>query len=164
MYEIAKKLIILPLKIERVLQVGNCMMTKYIKKAVVLVTIIVASHSISAQTMEVGLFGGGSYYLGELNTALHFSETQLAFGLLARFNLNSRWAIKAGYNRGLIKSDDSKNAAIADQGLNFQTTLNDITAVAEFNFLEYFTGSKKNYFTPLYFRWNRFLHIQSAIL
>ncbi len=151
MYEIAKKLIILPLKIERVLQVGNCMMTKYIKKAVVLVTIIVASHSISAQTMEVGLFGGGSYYLGELNTALHFSETQLAFGLLARFNLNSRWAIKAGYNRGLIKSDDSKNAAIADQGLNFQSTLNDITAVAEFNFLEYFTGSKKNYFTPYIF-------------
>jgi hypothetical protein len=86
-----------------------------------------------------------------MNTALHFSETQPAFGILARFNLNSRWAIKGGYNRGTVKGDDTKNALIANNGLGFKTTINDITAVAEFNFFEYFTGSKKNYFTPYIF-------------
>ena len=121
------------------------------KSLIVVVALALLSFTTSAQTMELGLFGGGSYYLGDMNTAMHFSQTQIAYGVLARFNLNSRWAVKAGYNRGTLKGDYTQGAVIANNGLNFQSTLNDITFVAEFNFLEYFTGSKRNYFTPYIF-------------
>lgn len=105
----------------------------------------------SSQTLELGLFGGGSYYLGELNPGMHFSETQLSYGALARLNLHKRWAFKFSYYRGKLQSDDTKNALIPNNGLNFQSVINDFSLVAEFNFFEYFTGSKKTYFTPYLF-------------
>lgn len=151
MLEVPKKIIILPLKILTGLRNRKRTNMRYLKRFAVVIAMIFITISGSSQTLELGLFGGGSYYLGDMNTAMHFSQTQFAYGLLARFNVNSRWAIKAGYNRGSVKSDDSKNAAIAGQGLNFQSTINDITVVGEFNFLEYFTGSKRNYFTPYIF-------------
>ena len=124
---------------------------RYFKGMLAVVFITLLSFPASSQTLELGLFGGGSYYLGEMNTAVHFSETQIAYGALARFNVNKRWAFKLSYSRGKLKGDDVKNAFIAENGLNFETKVNDISVVAEFNFLEYFTGSKKNFFTPYIF-------------
>lgn len=151
MLEVPKKIIILPLKILTGLRNRKRTNMRYLKRFAVVIAMIFITISGSSQTLELGLFGGGSYYLGDMNTAMHFSQTQFSYGLLARFNVNSRWAIKMGYNRGTVKSDDSKNATIANQGLNFQSTINDITVVGEFNFLEYFTGSKRNYVTPYIF-------------
>lgn len=105
----------------------------------------------SSQTLEIGLFGGGSYYLGELNPAVHFNQTQLAYGAVARLNLNPRWALKASYYRGKVKGDDNDKALYTNRGLNFVSVINDVSFVAEFNFWEYFTGSKRNSFTPFIF-------------
>lgn len=144
-------MIILPLKFRQLLQAGNYMMLKKFKSIAVLAAVLFILPGASAQTLELGLFGGGSYYLGELNTAMHFVETQPAYGLVARFNLNERWAVRGSFSRGMVKSDDSRFASIPDQGLNFESTINDVSVVAEFNFWEYFTGSKRNYFTPYIF-------------
>lgn len=119
-----------------------------IKSSLVALIIMLFALPSSAQTMELGLFGGGSYYIGDMNPAMHFKHTQIAYGALARFNVNRRWAFKVAYSRGKIKGDDATVQAATNRGLNFKSTINDISAVAEFNFWEYFTGSKKNYFTP----------------
>lgn len=127
------------------------MSMRYLKGWMIVLAVLLFSTPASSQTMELGLFGGGSYYLGELNPAIHFNQTQLAFGALARFNFNARWAIKASYYRGKIQGDDTDNALITGNGLNFVSNVNDISVVAEFNFWEYFTGSKRNFFTPYIF-------------
>ena len=103
MSEVPKKSIILPLEKYKGQQTRKESIMRHFKRFVVVIALALFSFTTSAQTMELGLFGGGSYYIGEMNTALHFSQTQLAYGVLARFNLNSRWAIKAGYNRGTVK-------------------------------------------------------------
>ena len=90
MSEVPKKMIFLPLEIKQVLQLGNRKIMRYFKRLAVIVAFISTTYSASSQTLEVGLFGGGSYYLGEMNSAMHFSETQLAYGVLARLNLNER--------------------------------------------------------------------------
>jgi hypothetical protein len=127
------------------------MKMRLLKGLVIGLITLLFSFPASSQTLELGVFGGGSYYLGELNPSLHFNQTQLAYGILARLNFNPRWAIKASYSRGKVKGDDNDNALIENNGLNFVSTINDISVVAEFNFLEYFTGSKRNSFTPFIF-------------
>jgi hypothetical protein len=105
----------------------------------------------NAQNLELGLFGGGSYYVGEMNSWFHFNKTQLAYGAIARLNINPRWAVRLSYYRGGIKGTDTLVTRAVPNNYSFNSTVNDITAIAEFNFWEYFTGSKKNYFTPYVF-------------
>ena len=83
---------------------------RHLKGLVIGLTALLFSIPASSQTLELGLFGGGSYYLGELNTAYHFNETQLAFGALARFNLNPRWSLKGSWYRGQVQGDDNSGA------------------------------------------------------
>jgi hypothetical protein len=124
---------------------------RHLKGLIIGLVVFLFSNPVSSQTLELGLFGGGSYYIGDLNTALHFNQTQLSFGALARYNFNSRWALKASFYRGRAKGDDNSGAVINNNGLDFSTITNDIAVVGEFNFWEYFTGSKRNFFTPFIF-------------
>lgn len=113
---------------------------------------MVFSITLNAQkTLEIGVLGGGSYYLGEMNPAIPFVNTQLAFGALARLNINDRVAVKLSYTRGKIKGTDSQPVRLAPQNYSFTSTVNDISLVGEFNWWDYFTGSKKSYFTPFLF-------------
>ncbi len=105
----------------------------------------------NAQTLEIGGFAGTSYYLGELNPALPYNQTQLAYGALARYNLNPRWALKFSYYRGNVEGSDATGNSIVNRDLNFKSKINDFSLNIEFNFWEYFTGSKKSFFTPFIF-------------
>lgn len=120
-------------------------------RTIPLITIILFTLNSNAQIIEIGGFGGTSYYLGELNPALPYNQTQLAYGALARYNLNSRWAIKFSYYRGKVQGSDAIGSPTIDRDLDFKSNINDFSLVAEFNFWEYFTGSKKSYFTPFIF-------------
>ncbi len=104
-----------------------------------------------SQTMEVGLFGGGSYYIGDLNPSMPFVKTQIAYGVLARYNLDERWAVKLGITRGKVKGNSANSSFLPDRQLQFESPVTDISAVVEFNFFKYFTGSKHNWVTPYIF-------------
>ena len=102
----------------------------------------------SAQDLEVGVYGGGSYYLGDLNPSNHFQGTQIAYGVVARYNFNTRWAVKLSGYRGKVKGNSADSWFLPYREIQFESPITDISAVAEFNFLPYFTGSKRNYITP----------------
>ena len=104
--------------------------------------------AIFAQNIEVGSFGGGCYYLGDLNPGKHFMGTQLAYGVLVRYNVDGRWAVKLGITRGQVKGNAAKSSFLPERELTFSSPVTDISAVAEFNFLPYFTGSKRNGISP----------------
>lgn len=128
------------------------MKVKHIKVLFAGLILMVFSVSLHAQkTLEIGLFGGGSYYLGEMNPGIPFVNTQLAFGALARFNINDRTALKLSYSRGGIKGVDSQPLRVVPQDYSFSSVVNDISFVGEFNWWDYFTGSKRTYFTPYIF-------------
>ncbi len=119
---------------------------------VFVLALCLAGGSLQAQrTLEIGGFGGGSYYIGDLNPGLPFNMTKPAYGALARLNLNPRIAVKLSWNRGKVTGDDTKTKAVTNRNLNFLTIINDISFTGEFNFWEYYTGSKRNYFTPYIF-------------
>jgi hypothetical protein len=112
---------------------------------ILFITFINRSYS---QVFEVGLYGGDSYYLGDLNPGLHFSQAQVAYGALIRYNLDTRWSVKLSGYRGKIKGNSSSSTFLPDNGLSFESPITDISGVIEFNFFDYFTGSKREFITP----------------
>lgn len=122
---------------------------KRIKQIIVIFFLTLSTMTtMHAQRSEVGIFAGGSFYLGDLNTQL-FSQTKLSVGLLYRYNFNTHWALKSNLFYGKLQGDDAKHNN--PRNLSFHSPLFDFSIQAEFNFLSYFTGSDNLY------RWSPYI-------
>ncbi|HRY32407.1 MAG TPA: DUF6089 family protein [Bacteroidales bacterium] len=105
-----------------------------------------------AQRTEVGVFAGGSYYLGDLNPDKQFGNTSPAFGLVYRYNLSTRWALKMNGIYGTLRGDDASSSGWNKQrNLSFRSHILDFSGQIELNFFPYFTGSSKYNFSPYIF-------------
>jgi len=106
-----------------------------------------------AQTWEAGAILGGSGYMGDLNQRNPLQVSGGAIGLFARKNYSPYFSVRGSYTFGWIGADDknSSNQVDRDRGLNFLTYLHEVSARAEFNFLEYRPGVFNNSFTPYVF-------------
>ena len=100
------------------------------------------------QTLEVGPHVGVSYYMGDLNPMIPFAQAQLQYGGVVRFNYDNRWTFRFDYSRATVKADDETIGWRPERGLNFTTVINDFSLMAEFNFLEYYTGNPKRNVSP----------------
>ena len=103
------------------------------------------------KTLEVGPHVGMGYYMGDLNPTLPFAQAQLQYGGLVRFNYDNRWTFRFDYSRVTVTADDTKLNWRPERGLNFTSKINDFSLVAEFNFLEYYTGNPKKNVSPYIF-------------
>ena len=103
------------------------------------------------KTLEIGPHVGASYYMGDLNPTIPFAMADLQFGGLVRYNYNNRWTFRFDYSRATVKADDTKLNWRPERGLNFTSTINDFSLVAEFNFIEYYTGNPKRNVSPYIF-------------
>lgn len=104
-----------------------------------------------AQRSEVGVFGGVSYYIGDLNPSLPFQLYHPAYGAVYRYNINTRLAIKANTWHGKVEGNDLVSQFRPDRGLNFTSTISEISGQLEFNYYNYFTGSTRSWITPYIF-------------
>lgn len=123
------------------------------KRIFLIAFLVFPSLLIKAQRTEVGLFGGTSFYLGDLNPKGVFKFSQPAFGIFARYNLNWHWAVKGSVNIGWIKADDamSSDPAQISRNLSFKSVVADFSATLELNFLRFRPGDTKTPFTPYMF-------------
>ncbi len=96
------------------------------------------------KTGEIGLFAGGSYYIGELNNT-PFIGTLPAGGAFYRHNFDTRFALKGIATIGKIGADGKK---INGDQFAFNQLFYDVSASGEFNFFQYLPANKKYYFTP----------------
>jgi hypothetical protein len=121
------------------------------KKYFLLPAFILIQTFAYTQTAEIGVLGGLTYYLGDINPGIHFLASKPAYGLIARVNVDSRWTFKAEGVFGRIKGDDAIGNKNDRRGLSFESKITDISVSTEFNFFDYFTGSRKNTLTPFIF-------------
>lgn len=104
-----------------------------------------------AQVVDIGLLGGGTYYLGDLNPHRQFLLTKPAYGGLIRFVIDDRWSARFSLMRGQIAGDDAISGTNELRNLRFRSSITELSLTAEINFLEYFTGSQIYYFSPYLF-------------
>ncbi len=105
----------------------------------------------SSQLIEVGMSGGMSYYIGDINPSKHFAQGNLALGGVLRYYNNSRWAFRMQYSNFTLGASDKKIGYRPERDLAFSSTVNDVALLAEFNFFDYWTGSSRSYVTPYIF-------------
>ncbi len=91
--------------------------------------------------VDLGFFGGGSYYLGDINQSKQFYSLSYAFGGLYRYNINPRYTIRGSAYYGNLQADDQDfdNRFQQSRGNSFSGTVLDITLQFEFNFMPYST-------------------------
>jgi hypothetical protein len=107
--------------------------------------------SADAQRHELGLFGGGSYYVGDINPKKQFAQTQPSFGLIYRYNLNPNWAMRFNVYQGKVESSDAVIRYNQPRNLSFRSNITEIALGMELNFFEYKTGDRKRLASPFIF-------------
>ena len=103
------------------------------------------------KTLEVGPHVGVSYYMGDINPIYPFAQSQLQYGGVVRFNYDNRWTFRFDYSHATVTASDDVIKWRPERGLNFTSVINDFSLVAEFNFIEYYTGNPKKNVSPYIF-------------
>jgi hypothetical protein len=96
---------------------------------------------------EIGLFSGASYYIGDLNTLDHFKNSHVALGIIAKYNINPRFALRGLFMTGSISAEDANSPSryqevYTNRNLSFSSTITEIGAGIEFNYFPFQLGNK----------------------
>ena len=112
------------------------------------------SNGYSQRRNDFGFVGGGSYYLGELNPGTQFANVHASFGAYYRRNFGQRLSARLSANYASISGNDTKKSIFgkelgyAPRKGDFKSTLVDVSATLEINFLNYFIGASRYFWTP----------------
>lgn len=118
------------------------------KKALVFVFITIFSNpTFSQKYEEVGLFFGGTYFMGDVHSSIS-KNTHLSYGINYRKNFNSRWALSFLLRQAKISGEDvySEMAFEQQRNLSFQSNVADLSALVEFNFLDFEPYAPQSFF------------------
>lgn len=118
---------------------------------VLLIGVFLPSKMVCGQVIEVGPSVGLSYYMGDINPKMPLRQSSLGLGAVVRYYGGTRWAFRLSYSYLNLHGDDAVSNYMPKRGLAFKTTAHDVSIVAEFNFFDYFTGSKRSYISPYIF-------------
>lgn len=106
---------------------------------------------LHAQNSEIGACVGATFYLGELNPSKLFAQSHIAGGIVYRYNLSPRWAIKADFLFGKVSGSDAQTNDGYERNLSFYSPITEFSVVGELNFLKLYNSVGKNHFAPYIF-------------
>lgn len=115
-----------------------------------IILLLCTSGAIAQARMDFGIQAGASYYLGEINFSKQFYSSNITGGVLLRYCFNPRYSARISAAYGKLSGNDADFSSQYQKLRNnkFSTSLYDITAQAEFNFLPYKVGDEKAYYSP----------------
>lgn len=104
----------------------------------------------SAQIHEIGLFLGGSNFVGDVGKETYISPDSPAFGLLYKWNKSTRHSWRFSAIKSTLEIDDLKASSVARQerGLELENTITEVSVGLEFNFFEFDMHSLDFQITP----------------
>ncbi|GJM36168.1 MAG: hypothetical protein DHS20C18_51690 [Saprospiraceae bacterium] len=104
---------------------------------------IVFCLSLKAQSAELGVNGGLSFYSGDISPqefGIYFKDFNPAIGFFGRLNFGQTFSARLGLNFTKVSGDDMEIGR-EDRGLNFRSQIVEVALTGELNLLH--LGSKK---------------------
>lgn len=103
-----------------------------------------------AQIHEIGVFLGGSNYIGDVGLTTYIAPNKPAFGLLYKWNKSPRHSYRFSYTQSKITSNDldSKEASRNQRGYRFENDLKEVSLGLEFNFFDFNLHESSTKITP----------------
>ncbi len=112
--------------------------------------LLLSLNGFSQPGAEIGVTGGGGYYLGEYNPAGHFKHLKRYLGGFYRYNLNDRFALRlnAGFSKIGVKAVKWPGEESFPTG--FESSVLDISGLIEFNFRSFLVPKteKSSFWSP----------------
>lgn len=118
-------------------------------KLLILVFVLLSinvGNAFAAYNHELGLSGGTAFYLGDANHSTPFHRPGWSAGAFYRYNIDTRWAIKASVRYAVVQGDTRDFGYTFPNGqayAEFQRGFVDADATIEFNFFD--IGESKYY-------------------
>lgn len=123
-----------------------------------------------SQIHEIGIFAGGSNYIGDIGSTTYIAPSKLALGVLYKWNKSPRHAYRFSYTQSEIYANDlnSKENSRTQRGFSFRNNIKELSAGLEFNFFDFNLHETNWKITPYVFSGINFifhdeLYIDSGI-
>lgn len=121
-------------------------------KSIISILLLCSTFAVKAQQQnhrsrsELGIMVGGSYYLGDLNQFRQFYKTNLAAGVVYRYNVHSRMSLRGNVMYGSVEAydSDSKIELLKNRNLSFESNIFEIAGGVEFNYFPFQIGNQKH--------------------
>jgi len=128
-------------------------MLKPLQLSILMISVMVSGVTFAQPNANVGVFAGTAYYMGDINPNRHFYRPSISLGALYRYNINTRFALRANaYYADLSGSDlDFPGTLHPDRPISpamFNTSLLDLALQIEYNFLPFTPNVGKWSYTP----------------
>lgn len=103
------------------------------------ILLIVISVKADAQIHEIGVFAGGSNYIGDIGPTDYVAPSDVAIGILYKWNRSPRHAWRISYTYGQISSNDadSEVSGRKQRGYEFENSVKELSLGLEFNFFDF---------------------------
>lgn len=108
---------------------------------------------MNAQIHEVGVFVGGSNFIGDVGPTNYINPNKLALGVLYKWNKSTRHSWRASYIQSTIRSNDLRSDAPnrLQRGFSFKNNIQELSAGVEFNFFDFDLHELTTKITPYVF-------------
>lgn len=102
---------------------------------------------------EFGFFGGGSYYIGDLNPYQHFIYSKPAFGGIFRYNLTTRYNLRFTATYGNVYASDANadDPFMQQRNLSFKSDILELAFGVEIDWFKYRINDMKYPISPYFF-------------
>lgn len=106
--------------------------------------------SAVAQIHEIGVFAGGSNYVGDVGATNYIAPNNLAAGILYKWNRNPRLTYRFSYSNSRISANDgdADEPSRMFRKYEFKNSINEFAAGLEFNFFEFNLHESGRKITP----------------
>lgn len=113
---------------------------------------LLISVPLKAQIHELGIYFGGSNYIGDVGSTTYISPNSLNYGLIYKKNQNTRLAYRISINSTTLKSNDLNSNEVSRKlrGYSFANKITELAGGIEFNFSEFDLEKNKNKFVPYF--------------
>jgi hypothetical protein len=105
-------------------------------KVILLLLLFFCFTTSQAQINELGIFVGGSNFIGDVGSTTYVKPNSQALGLLYKWNKTPRHTWRFSYIQSKIEAKDADSDEIRrkTRGLSFQNNIKELSAGIEFNF------------------------------
>lgn len=109
--------------------------------------------TLNAQINELGVFLGGSNFVGDVGSTTYIAPEKLAFGVLYKWNKSPRHAYRFSYTQSTVVGNDldSDESGRNKRGYRFENNIKEFSAGLEFNFFDFNLHDYRRKITPYIF-------------
>lgn len=120
------------------------------KKFFYIFLFFLATGQTIAQLHEIGVFGGGSNFIGDVGKTNYIAPNNLTLGMLYKWNKSKRhsWRFSAMTSKITGNDLDSDLSSRRERGYQFENRITELSAGLEFNFFDFDLHEQPFFGTP----------------